>query len=269
MAKIVRGKTWVLINADYFQLDRLPRDFLIFKDLPFGEMKADFFFTDPPYSVSNVNTGTIKFQDREDMNKELGKWDSDVFDVSLFCNSIKDYLCDSANIAVFCAYHQYPFYWKYLDDYYDTFIPWYYCKTNPAPSIRKSSFRQGVEIICYAWNKGHFWNFQTQQEMLNWKSFPICMGNERVKNNEGKTFHPTQKRLDLCKFHVNIACPEGGIVFDPFAGTGSIGIAALDLNRRYVGVERDKTYFDKMVERFIEHDTQSKQSAKGIHKVRE
>ena len=239
--RTVKTDRYTLIHGDFFSLRQ-----------HFGAfaLKVDFVFTDPPYEIAKVSTGTIKFDNREDINKDLGQWDHDSIDIPILCQELAMYMKETANIAVFCAYHQYPQYWEYLDNRFDTFIPWYYCKTNPSPSIRKTSFRQGVEIICCAWNKGHYFNFGKQQDMLNWKTFPICMGNERLKNGEGKTLHPTQKRLDLCKYHIEIMCPPDGIVLDPFAGTGSIGIAALELGRKYIGIERDETYFLAMEERF-------------------
>ena len=45
---------------------------------------------------------------------------------------------------------------------------------------------------------------------------------------------------DLCKQLLNIYCPENGIVYDPFIGTGTTAVACKELNREYIGSEISK-----------------------------
>lgn len=56
------------------------------------------------------------------------------------------------------------------------------------------------------------------------------------------TEHPTQKPEKLMAKLILASCPAGGVVFDPFAGSGSACVAARKLGRRYVGVEIDRDY---------------------------
>ncbi len=56
--------------------------------------------------------------------------------------------------------------------------------------------------------------------------------------------HPTVKPLALCRYLARLVCPPGGIVLDPFAGSGSIGIAAGQEGFQYIGIERDPEYVD-------------------------
>lgn len=93
-------------------------------------------------------------------------------------------------------------------------------------------------IICL-WNKGHKWNFTKQNEMHNFFESPICMRPERLSEPK----HPAQKPVKLLKHIINIASNPNDIVFDPFMGVGSTGIAALQLGRLFVGCEIDKIYF--------------------------
>lgn len=51
--------------------------------------------------------------------------------------------------------------------------------------------------------------------------------------------HQTQKPVDLIAQMIPVVCPPGGVVLDPFAGSGSIGVAALLAGRRFLGVERE------------------------------
>ena len=115
-------------------------------------------------------------------------------------------------------------------------------KTNPVPNFRKSSFLNSCELIVSCWNKGHTWNFTNQKDMHNFIESGICMGSERVKDENGKNLHPTQKPISILEKIIKIASNENDIVLDCFNGVGSTGVASLKNNRRYIGIEIDKTY---------------------------
>lgn len=68
-----------------------------------------------------------------------------------------------------------------------------------------------------------------------------------------KNFHPTVKSLELMSYLCRLVTPKGGLVLDPFAGSGSTVIAATRQGYRAVGVELDRSYFDLMTMR-IEED---------------
>ncbi|WP_243426118.1 DNA-methyltransferase [Mordavella massiliensis] len=67
---------------------------------------------------------------------------------------------------------------------------------------------------------------------------PICSYPERLKN----PYHPTQKPLQLIEHFVKIASNPGSIVFDPFMGVGSTGVAAVKNGRRFIGCDINKAY---------------------------
>jgi site-specific DNA-methyltransferase (adenine-specific) len=54
--------------------------------------------------------------------------------------------------------------------------------------------------------------------------------------------HPTVKPLSLMRWLVRLTCPPGGLVLDPFAGSGSTGAAAVLEDRQFVGIEREPEY---------------------------
>lgn len=60
----------------------------------------------------------------------------------------------------------------------------------------------------------------------------------------GSKTHPCEKPVELLEFYIGNSSNENDIVFDPFMGTGNTGIAALRLNRKFIGVEIEKQYFD-------------------------
>ena len=56
-------------------------------------------------------------------------------------------------------------------------------------------------------------------------------------------WHPTQKPLALMKWCLGFV-PDAEVVFDPFTGSGTTGVAAVQMGRRFIGIERDPGYFD-------------------------
>lgn len=73
-----------------------------------------------------------------------------------------------------------------------------------------------------------------------------------VRSCHGYARHPTQKPVDILKPLIEYSCPPGGVVLDPFMGSGSTGVAALQLGRRFVGIEIDSAYVAVARERFDE-----------------
>ncbi|HBB49671.1 TPA: site-specific DNA-methyltransferase [Candidatus Nomurabacteria bacterium] len=61
--------------------------------------------------------------------------------------------------------------------------------------------------------------------------------------------HPTQKPLEIIERIIKASCPVGGIVLDPFMGTGTTAIAAINAKRNYIGFEINKNYYKIINER--------------------
>lgn len=74
----------------------------------------------------------------------------------------------------------------------------------------------------------------------------------RIPNILGNKKHPTEKPVELLKLLIENSSNEGDIVMDCFMGSGSTGIACINTNRKFVGIEIDKKYYDIAVERIQE-----------------
>lgn len=68
--------------------------------------------------------------------------------------------------------------------------------------------------------------------------------NPRLRTNERRNDHPTVKPTDLMRWLCRLVTPPGGLVLDPFCGSGSTGMAALDEGFRFVGVDLEERYLE-------------------------
>jgi site-specific DNA-methyltransferase (adenine-specific) len=67
---------------------------------------------------------------------------------------------------------------------------------------------------------------------------------------KGQTTHLSVKPLALMEHLVKVLVPAGGTVLDPFNGSGTTGIAALNTNRNYIGFENNREYWNQSMKRF-------------------
>lgn len=64
-------------------------------------------------------------------------------------------------------------------------------------------------------------------------------------------YHPTQKSKALMEYFIKILSDEGDIILDPFMGSGTTGVAALNNDRKFIGIEKDEAYFQIASERIL------------------
>jgi DNA modification methylase len=210
-----------------------------------ADHSIDLILTDPPYNLGRYSTGNIKMAWRKEFNNDVAAWDTAVFNPADWLEEFQRILKPTGTIFAFTSYNLLGQWHAAFDPAYDTFqfIVWH--KLNPPPKLRRAGFLNSCELIICAWNKGHTWNFTRQKEMHNFIESPICMGRERVKN----PVHPTQKPLKVLSHLIKLATHPGDLVFDPFMGVGSTGVAALQLDRRFTGIELDPLYFEAAQQR--------------------
>lgn len=208
----------------------------IIKRIP--DNAIDFILTDPPYNLAKHSTGNIDLPGRSAINNDLADWDLVDFNPEEWVEEFIRILKPTGNLFIFTSYNQLGRWYDCLDHRFDSsnFMIWH--KTNPTPKIYKAGFLNSCEMIFTCWNKRHTWNFSSQDEMHNFIESPICSSPERLKNPK----HPTQKPISILKRMIEIASNEDDIIFDPFMGVGSTGVAAMQLNRRFIGVELDPQY---------------------------
>jgi modification methylase len=120
------------------------------------------------------------------------------------------------------------------------------------PNFRGRRFTNAHETLIWAarepGGKGYTFNYEALkagnedvQARSDW-TLPLCTGEERLKGQDGKKLHPTQKPEGLLARVILSSSRPGDLVLDPFSGTGTTGAVARRLGRRFFGVERDAQY---------------------------
>jgi site-specific DNA-methyltransferase (adenine-specific) len=113
------------------------------------------------------------------------------------------------------------------------------------------------------WNKG---NLTPNKWYMNQCEFILMLRKGKAKNINnmgtstllnvqniiGKKLHPTEKPVELMKILIENSSNPGDIILDPFLGSGSTCVAAVNTNRHYIGFELDEKYFDIACQRLDE-----------------
>ena len=73
-----------------------------------------------------------------------------------------------------------------------------------------------------------------------------------ARSCHGEADHPTQKPVEIVAPLLQYACPSGGLILDPFMGSGTTLVAAKQLGRRAIGIEISREYCDIAIERLAQ-----------------
>jgi len=127
-------------------------------------------------------------------------------------------------------------------------------KTNPMPNFKGRRFQNAHETLIWASRdakaKSYTFNYDAMKasnddvQMRSDWLFPICNGGERLKDEDGKKVHPTQKPEALLARIIMASTKPGDVVLDPFFGSGTTGAVAKRLGRHFVGIEREESYIE-------------------------
>jgi modification methylase len=124
-------------------------------------------------------------------------------------------------------------------------------KTNPMPNFRGRRFTNAHETLLWCGRSAesrYTFNYKAMKglnEELQMRSdwlIPLCGGAERLKGEDGRKAHPTQKPEALLHRVILASTKPGETVLDPFFGTGTTGAVAKRLGRHFIGIERDAEY---------------------------
>lgn len=131
-------------------------------------------------------------------------------------------------------------------------------KPNAAPNFAGTRFQNSHETMLWCSkdkSAKYTFNYKTmkylnedKQDKSVW-NIGICIGNERLKGEDGKKVHSTQKPEKLLYKVILSSTKPDDIILDPFFGTGTTGAVAKRLGRNFIGIEREKNYIKAAKER--------------------
>lgn len=253
----------------YFETD----DFkLIFDDVfkaikRFNDKSVDMIFADPPYFLSNdgitcsggkmvsVNKGewdrALSINEKHKFNK---KWIKECYRI----------LKDNGTIWISGTLHNIYSIGMALEE--EGFkiinnITWQ--KTNPPPNLACKTFTHSTETILWARkdlkNIKYTFNYETMKKLNNNKQMKDVWTTSLTKPSEKKQGkHSTQKPLEILDKIIIASTNKNDLILDPFCGSSTTGISAIRLNRKYIGIDKEKAYLDLSIRRFQELQSSKK-----------
>src|SRR5271155_3581664 len=218
---------------------------------------VDLVFADPPYNLQLQ--GDLKRPDDSRVDAVDDDWDKfssfSAYDdfTRAWIVACRRVMKPSATLWVIGSYHNIFRVGAILQDlgfWILNDIVWR--KSNPMPNFRGRRFTNAHETLIWAARDAAKRNYTFNYEALkagnddiqmrsDW-FIPLCTGEERLKDGDGRKLHPTQKPEALLARVILAASRPDDLVLDPFSGTGTTGAVATHLGRRYIGIERDPAY---------------------------
>lgn len=197
--------------------------------------KFDLILTDPPYEM-DIHGGTANndFSSRKLISEKHIQFITDGFDYQKCFNMFLQ-LQTVTNILIFCSNNQISKTMKFFEDkgLSATLLVWK--KLNPIP-LCNGKHISDLQFIVYVRGKGAFFN--------NDEEYGIKMKCKQYSSPSSKyRIHPTQKPIKLLQQLIRLHSKKGDVIFDPFMGSGSTGVASLNLSRCFCGCELKEQFF--------------------------
>jgi len=222
----------------------------------FPDESIDLIFADPPYFMQTEGELTrpegSKFAGVEDeWDKFKGYNHYDEFSLN-WLKECKRVLKKDGTIWVIGSFqniYRIGFIMQNLGYWILNDVIW--SKPNAAPNFAGTRFQNSHETMLWCSkdkDSNYTFNYKTMKHLHDGKQdksiwdIGICIGKERLKGNDGKKAHSTQKPEKLLYKVILSSSKPGDIVLDPFFGTGTTGAIAKLLGRNYIGIEREKNY---------------------------
>lgn len=210
---------------------------------------VDLIFADPPYFLSNggksIHSGKVVSVNKGEWDKKENYEDTILFTKN-WINGCFKVLKFGGSIWVSGTVHNIFEVKNALDEAgfkIINIVVWH--KSDPPPLIYKNKLRFSYELIIWA-SKGFKYTFNYEYMFkINNGELEDVWTIPAVQMNEKKFgYHPTQKPEELLERIIKSSSNEGDIVLDPFMGSGTTCYVAKKLNRKYIGIEKDKKFFN-------------------------
>ena len=197
----------------------------LMKDIP--DESVDMILTDPPFGM-NFKSGFRNFE--KIINDNNLDW------VDEFVEGIYRISKNDTAHYMFTSFHNIDVFKRAIEKKFKikNLLTW--VKNNTSMGDLKGDFAPKTEFIIF---------FQKGRKLINGKRDSNVLEYKRT----GNKLHPTQKPVDMLEFLIEKFSNEHDTILDPFMGSGSTGVAALNTGRKFIGIELDDKYFEIAKER--------------------
>ena len=224
---------------------------------------VDLIFADPPYNLSGNGLrwkGNKTGGDWYMVNEEWGRMSAPEYlqFTRKWIGGAYRVLKDGGSIYISCTYHnisEVMIVLKQLDFKINNIITWQ--KRNAMPNMTRRVFTHSTEFVVWA-VKGKKWIFNYEElrkmnpekqkdgslkQMRDVWQLPLVQGRERIRGKDNRAVHPTQKPEEMLRRIILASSNKGSVVLDPFVGSGTTTFVAKKLGRHWIGIEKDRKYF--------------------------
>lgn len=215
----------------------------------------DLLLTDPPYNLGlfmqnrDTNMGKLRSNHFSSTNWdhiEQSEWEKNI---DKFLSESSRVLKKRGALIIFMSLIKVETVIKLAEKngfYYKTTGVWH--KKNPMPRNMNLHFVNSTEAWIYFINNGKTGTFNNKGKIIHdfYESSNISVREKK----HGK--HPTQKPIALMEHFIELLSNKDDVVLDPFMGSGSAGIASLNKNRKFYGIEIDKNYYNLSKKRILD-----------------
>ncbi|MHC5268422.1 DNA-methyltransferase [Enterococcus sp. LJL98] len=212
----------------------------------------DMIFADPPYFLSN---GGFSNSGGKRVSVDKGEWDKiDSLEKKHRFNSewikeAKRILKPNGTIWITGTFHNIYSVGMALEEQKFKIlnnITWQ--KTDPAPNLSCRMFTHSAENIIWA-KKGkysqHYFNYNLMKKINHDKQMQdVWLGPKTPRKEKKYGKHPTQKPEYLLERIILASTKDSDYILDPFVGSGTTGVVAKRLNRKFIGVDYEKNYLE-------------------------
>lgn len=224
------------------------------------EHSVDMIFADPPYFLSNggitCHAGKMVSVNKGKWDKSMGAKENHEFILKWLetCQRVLKpngtiWVSGTTHVIYSVGFAMQELGFKILND-----IIWY--KRNAPPNLSCRYFTHSTEVVLWAAknNKSkHWFDYQLMKKMNQGKQMRNVWEISSPSAQEKKFGkHPTQKPVDLLKRIILASTRERDLVIDPFCGSSTTGVAAILLNRNYVGIDMEEDYLQLSAKRLKE-----------------
>lgn len=221
---------------------------------------VDMIFADPPYKLSNDGI-TCKSGVMVSVNK--GEWDrskgvNEDYSYNLkWLKACDRVLKDNGTMWISGTYHiihSIAFALQKMGYYIINEVTW--VKPNAAPNLGCRCFTASTETLLWVKKSKkakHTFNYNVMKELNGGKQMrSVWEISTTPKREKTYGYHPTQKPRKLLYRCILAATNENDLILDPFCGSGTTGVVAVENNRRFIGIDSDKNYLELTNKRLSE-----------------